>query len=960
MSRTQSMTAVSGLSTTSAPTSPAGVKPVDSSVGSGGTGAPEDVDFGAIMELMTSKYTKELIDRHVKAIRRLCRTFANGFLLKHLKPLVELLKLAIERFSEGQDELAPAICDVTRIASMPFVSLVVSDMISYGHHLPVFAKVLIGVLVFAMPPTEETLQNSQDASTRSKYDEKRMMSESIRIEVAHTFACWARFGLDEDSVEVNPNQSLIQAIADAGTPNLRILNQACVMDALATAFRCEESPEAMVISLGAVRDMSLYRPLAQQITKCGLMPHLVHIIRVNLLGSDVLLVATEIIWNVLELDWEGAAQAMGEQEVIEAFRDFMAALLGGGYRFKDKVFRNDMLVLLMYISKRPENRPLFAQTGLMALLLSHAISESHRQTLQETGVLTELISGEEPGGAGLQDGTLDSTLKGGSVPLTNSQEDMEFRMLLWGTVAKCCSDESCAQVAIECQLVPSLLCFLDDREAPREQRQWSQEQRRKIQLEALSALFNLAQCIPDDFMEAQGCEVVLRLLTATRSREIQKKCLHLLRVALRSGPLFAEELGRLGAVGLLVDLFADKENLLSSRQLCASVLAGLCDKHPANCREFRKKDGIEALRQELTYRPDETTENHLFYSLCVVDCVWCAVVGTRKNEMRFLDAGGLFALLDVLEVAPLLLKRLIIGCLADLLQYRKAAKLFIQWNSQVTMKGPIKILLELWQSEQDVACSATADGVLRDSSWPLNPEHSPQNAALEAGQARDGRRRSSLVAEKIKHARSFAKTANSSNLVKVGNEPTFDIARVDGASVELAENPSRPPTPPPADIGERQDCRAKIYSILAKVGFETLEVLSIAQRQQMELARFYPEARELETWVALNHSLGVKGVKPISADKKWIDDAIAERTEQSQQVQFSQQRLADERRNEEMINLHQFYNDIRQRAGLKQTANSSASALPGEAGYPGASTTDIASQLALVGPPDESSEDESS
>jgi len=818
--------------------------------------------------------------------------------------------------------------------------------------------VLISVLVFAVPPTEETLQSSQDALARTRYDEKRAMNESIRIEVAHTFACWARFGLDEDSVEVNPNQSLIQAVADAGTPNLRILNQASVMNALAAAFRTEDSPEAMVIALGAVRDMSLYRPLAQQITKCGLMPHLVHIIRVNLLGSDVLLVATEVLWNVLELDWEGASVAMGERGVIEAFRDFMAALLSGGYRFKDKVFRNDMMVLLTYISKRPENKPLFAKTGLMALLLSHAISESHRRTLHESGVLTDLMSGEM---TGPQNGTLDGTLNGDLVPLTNSQEDMEFRMLLWGIVAKCCSDESCARVAIECKLVPSLLCFLDDRESPREQRQWSQEQRRKIQLEALSALFNLAQCIPDDFMEAQGCEVVLRLLTATRSREIQKKCLHLLRVSLRSGPLFAEELGRLGAVALLVDLFADKENLLSSRQLCASVLAGLCSNHPENCREFRKKDGIEALRQELTYRPDATTENHLFYSLCVVDCVWCAVVGTRKNEMRFLDAGGLFALLDVLEVAPLLLKRLIIGCLADLLQYRKAAKLFSQWNSQVTMKGPVKILLELWQSEQDVACSATADGVLRDSSWPLNPEHSPQNAALEAGQTRDGRRRSSLVAEKIRHARSFAKTANSSNLTKkMADEDTFEIARLDGASVQSADNPSRPPTPPPADIGERQDCRAKIYSIFAKVGFETLEVLSIAQRQQMELARFYPQARELETWVALNHSLGVKGVKPISADRKWIDDAIAERTEQSQQVQISQQRLADERRSEEAASLNQFYDDIRARAGLKRGTNTmtSSGAPPGEGGYPGVSTTDIASQLA--GPPDESSEDESS
>merc|ERR1712190_458029 len=137
--------------------------------------------------------------------------------------------------------------------------------------------------------------------------------------------------------------------------------------------------------------MSLYRPLARQITNCGIISNLVHVIRVNLLGSDVLLVAAEVLWNVLELDWEGAAEALGQEEVIESFRDFMGVVLSKGYRFKDKIFRNDMMVLLMYISKRPENRPLFASTGLMALLLSHAVSEEQRQDLKDMGILDELL-----------------------------------------------------------------------------------------------------------------------------------------------------------------------------------------------------------------------------------------------------------------------------------------------------------------------------------------------------------------------------------------------------------------------------------------------------------------------------------------------------------------------------------------------------------------------------------------
>merc|ERR1719401_1791032 len=364
---------------------------------------------------MTSKYTSELIDRHVAAIRKVCKICCNGFLLKHLEELVKLLQICVQRFSQGFEEFAPAICDFTRIAAQPFVSCKASDMITFGHHLPAFVKALVGVLPHVSPLVDDGSVPIDDLEGQQAFEERRAMRERVRIEVAHTLACWSRFGLDEESVDLGPNQPLIQAVADSGTPNLRILRQSQVMDALSASFRAEDSPEAIVITLGTIRDMSLYRPLARQITNCGLISNLVHVIRVNLLGSDVLLVAAEVLWNVLELDWEGASEALGQAEVIESFRDFMDAVLSRGYRFKDKIFRNNMMVLLMYISKREENRNLYASTGLMALLLSHAVSEGQRKELRETGVLEEVLEGPYQGA---EEGSLSSK---NAVALTNSR-----------------------------------------------------------------------------------------------------------------------------------------------------------------------------------------------------------------------------------------------------------------------------------------------------------------------------------------------------------------------------------------------------------------------------------------------------------------------------------------------------------------------------------------------------------
>lgn len=901
--------------------------------------APDEVDFGSIMELMTSKYTVELVDRHVAAIRKLCKVCCNGFLLKHLEELVELLKLAVSRFAGGQDEMAAGLCDFTRVASQPFVSCKTSDMITYGHHLPAFIKILVGVLAYTLPPTEDPA-TLEDAEARAIMEDRKVMFERMRVEIAHTLACWARFGLDEDSVELLPNQPLIQAVADSGTPNLRILRQSQVMDALSSSFRAEDSPEAIVITLGAIRDMSLYRPLACQITNCGLISNLVHVIRVNLLGSDVLLVAAEVLWNVLELDWDGATEALGHEEVMESFRDFMDAVLTRGYRFKDKIFRNDMMVLLMYMSKRVENRPLFATTGLMALLLSYAISDWRRKELMATGALAELMRGPND----LADippslASCDPKKGGQAVALTNTQEDMEFRMLLWGTLARCCSAEACADVAVKVGFVESLLECLDASEPPPEQQKWSQEQRRKVQLEALSALFQLVQYVPDAFMAAQGSEVVLQLLQATRSREVQKKCLHLLQVAVRMGPHFAEKLGQLGAIGTLIELFTDKDNPMSSRQICVSVLAAACKGHAANSKEFRKKDGVEAIRDEVAYSPDETTDNHLFYSLCVVDCVWNAVVGTRKNEIRFLDAGGLFALLDSLEVAPMLLKRQIIGCLADLMEYKKAAKLFTQWNSQVTMKGALKLLLELWHAEQETAGNLTPDGVIRDLDQPLNPRSHELTADASETNLEDGAESvmsgTSRAAGKFRHAKNFADTAHRTDKMSAaastlqtitGGKSSFQKAPASAQERQGSKWLSNAPY-------KDQDCRAKIYAVLKCIGFECQETLSIAERQQMELVKLYPSAVELETWIQVQESLDTRGIKPISADRKCIEDSIVERKEQAAWVQGIQKKLADEKEREEKAGLERFYEDIRGRAQIRKSTPAQGG-FEGGGGYP--------------------------
>ena len=64
----------------------------------------------------------------------------------------------------------------------------------------------------------------------------------------------------------------------------------------------------------------------------------------------------EIVWNVLELDWEGASAALGSRDLLESFCEFLHMALVDGYREKDRMLRNDLMVLLSILTRRPEAR----------------------------------------------------------------------------------------------------------------------------------------------------------------------------------------------------------------------------------------------------------------------------------------------------------------------------------------------------------------------------------------------------------------------------------------------------------------------------------------------------------------------------------------------------------------------------------------------------------------------------
>lgn len=824
-------------------------------------GVPEDVDFAAVIRLLGTPDEDAL-----KAARSVASDCSNGFLLVHMKSLLHLTERLCEIYKETPAYWV-ALADLARVASLPFVSQKQSDFSIFSKYIPP----LLGAL-------------SQPLSLNLPADRPHDNYEQLRLEIAHMLSAWARFAIRPDVAYTKDGAQMMQE----GTPNLRILYQSGVISDITKCFRYERCPEVVIILLGAFRDMSLYAPLAKQITNTGVLSNLLQIIRCNLLGSDILLLAAEVLWNVLELDWEGGAVAL--QHSIDAFYEFMRATLANGYRFKDKVFRNDMMVLLMYLSKYPPNRRPFAETGLLGLLLHAGAPDVYAKQI---GAKIK----DKEGGSGKE-------CEAPPLSLTWNQEDNEFRLLLWKTAAKCCTDPLCLQIANEYFFIPTLLTFLDltDQFAQTSNVRTA-EQNKLLQLAALGALFVLFgedgsrhEEAVNFFVDSQGPTILLRLLSGSEDEDLRLKTVRVLLKAVRCGCVLEVS----SSMKVLVPLFHGNYPV-ALRQCACAVISLLCQVDPSYCSAFRRLGGVEAVIGQVKYEPENTMEHHLFLTLSVVDLVWSAVVGTRKNEKRFLSGGGLFNLLDILEIAPMVLKRQIIGCVADFIDSpdHYAGDLFLQWNSNVSSQSALRIVLEIWQHDQKAADALNEDGTIQNLEYPLNPRQ-------EGVGLRDKRQRNFatgfLANSPLMSSNTMGRIGSALDLNRSKQINSLSMTGCGESSEEkrLVE-------------AMKEDCRARIYAIVSKIGYEGHEALTTEELQAIEIIRMLPDCVVLEKWMEVQKSLVATGLKPIASDKDWIDKSIDEQKTKTAWIQSVQTQLMDQRYTEDYESLVNFYDDVRAR-----------------------------------------------
>lgn len=121
--------------------------------------------------------------------------------------------------------------------------------------------------------------------------------------------------------------------------------------------------------------------------------------------------------------------------------------------------------------------------------------------------------------------------------------------------------------------------------------------------------------------------------------------------------------------------------------------------------------------------------------VAVLDCLTKAVVYNKSNEASFADHEGIDALLDLLEVAPFVLRIQVLRLLSDLLKNPRLVSFANAWRSPKTLRSAGQLLCHCWLDEEVRLDCSRQDGLITDIWNPLGNHKWPIDDRLQLSAA---------------------------------------------------------------------------------------------------------------------------------------------------------------------------------------------------------------------------------
>eukprot|EP01041_Mallomonas_annulata_P000888 gene888-1723_t len=477
-------------------------------------------------------------------------------------------------------------------------------------------------------------------------------------------------------------------------------------------------------------------------------------------------------------------------------------------------------------------------------------------------------------------------------------------------------------------------------------------QLRELQVLAIIFLSENAHRLMGEFMRIEGpvkiLDVITRYGSASSITEYKSLIFHsllLLNRCLMNSNVVKERLEDQQAIQVFLVQFEESDDE-SIRAQAARLISIMCTSSAESQLQLRKLQGINTLIKTLSNyadsrRPmmskqttnikdmgsDTTSQVGSELSVLVVavlDCLWNGVVGNRKNEARFAQVEGIDALLDVIEVAPLLIRVQALRLFGDLLNNHRLVTFALAWRSAKTMRSVGQLLAHAWMEEETRLGYERSNGVicnlwdpLDSHRWPTDrptptatpvpvndPVHRSNGSMSSASSNVSSTLIQSAVVSKLTNAISSTRNVGGTQSEVHANLLKLDVRGIVANALALLglldDYTDSATVSAPRSILEPQDLLEEEVErdfVSATTSDTTIPVpkkddsLAPTDLQVVSMAARYGILREGQWWRAIVEEMQNENIIPVEADGHLISEKLEKLFDAARSVQFEQMEL---------------------------------------------------------------------
>uniref|UniRef100_A0A8D2NC62 Cilia and flagella associated protein 69 n=1 Tax=Zonotrichia albicollis TaxID=44394 RepID=A0A8D2NC62_ZONAL len=354
------------------------------------------VDLNHVIALLGDSGSKDLEKEQLKTLKNVVKHFENGFPLKDIAQITDVLNLCADKMYE-QEAFTEPLCELIKLFGLPFQKRKSSDEANYS----VEVSQSITQLGYLM-----SIQSSQ-----------------VRIQICKSVVNFFNTELPGKLLSgyqpASPNYKIRMAEI-GGLAEILVLSLTLVENQLTEKLWVLKALQHLSISGESCEQMVNVQG-ARRLCLClnGADP-----------SGQLLFRSSDILWNLLEkVSKEEVVNQLRSLECVHALKEAFVELVCG-FRHCDHQLRNDLLVIATLLAESPAV-PLI-ESGFAKILIVLA-------TCTEVKLPNPLVKGFK---------------------LTYSYEDFEMKKLLFNIIGILSKDPSSAQLFSENHVIPALLYYV--------------------------------------------------------------------------------------------------------------------------------------------------------------------------------------------------------------------------------------------------------------------------------------------------------------------------------------------------------------------------------------------------------------------------------------------------------------------------------------------------------------------